>query len=207
MYKHIINLLKGSNPSRTLVSPVHLEWLANYVKKLGKGKLVECGVARGGCLALLHKANPDLRIIGLDSWEGMPSITEEDDTSKCKKWVGSKWGDETDVYKTYDFIGSSPKNLTLIKGWVEDTIPENISLFNDLDVLRIDTDFYNSVKFCLDYLYPKLKNGGLVILDDWHYNPKGVRKAVNDFLIENQIEASIKVHENGRGPAYFFKKL
>ena len=196
MYEDLINKLKwGSEPSRTLVSPVHLEWLANYVKTLGDGKMVECGVARGGCLALCSKANPQLTIIGLDSWEAMPNITEEDDTNKCSQWVGSEWGTKNDVYETYNIIKSSAANLTLIEGWFDKTIPANIETFNDLDILRIDSDFYKSVKFCLEQLYSKVKPGGLIILDDWHYNPKGVRKAVHDFLDKSNVKVDIKVHE------------
>jgi asparagine synthase (glutamine-hydrolysing) len=207
MYGQLIHKLKkGSTHSRrTLVSPAHLNWLANYVKTLGNGKMVECGVARGGCIALCNKANPNLTIIGLDSWEGMPGPTEEDDKSKCQRWVGSKWGTEEDVYASYKLIESSSNNLTLIKGWFDKTIPNNIELFNDLDILRIDSDLYTSVKFCLETLYDKVKPKGLIILDDWHFNPSGVRKAVNDFLDNRNINVDIHVHEKGRGPSYFFK--
>ncbi len=207
-YKNkIIKAKEGGQYTRTtLVSPVHLEWLMKYVSNLGTGKMVECGVARGGCLALCHLANPSLQIIGLDSWELMPQITEKDDKEKCSPWVGKPTsGKIEDVQKSYNKLGASSKNLKLIKGWIEDTIPQNIDLFENLDILRIDTDFYNSVYYALDKLYPQLKPGGLVILDDWHFNPKGVRGAVNDFFKKNNIKEQIAVHEKGRGPAYFFK--
>ncbi len=200
---------EGDYYSRTtLVYDVHLEWLMNYVSKLGKGsKMVECGVARGGCIALCHLANPYIKIIGIDSWKPMPNITERDDAKKCTPWVGTlTCGKIEDVQKSYDKLGASSKNLKLIKGWIEDTIPSNLNLFEDLDVLRIDTDFYKSVLFCLNELYPKLKEGGLVILDDWHFNPKGVRGAVKDFFLENNIDPTISVHTDGSGPAFFFKR-
>lgn len=196
------------NTRSTLVSPKHLEWLLPYVKNLGKGKMVELGVARGGCLALCGKINPQLIIIGCDSWEGMPNITKEDDENKCKQWVGSKWGTKEDVYKTFKKFNAPTDNLILLKGWFEDTLPKNIDIFNDLDILRIDSDFYNSVKYCLDMLYDKVKVGGVIIFDDWHFNNKGVKKAFQDFLNNRNInikDIEIKVHEKGRGPSYFFK--
>lgn len=197
----------GMYTRTTLVSPVHLEWLMKYVSGLGSAKMVECGVARGGCIALCHLANPSLQIIGLDSWEPMPQITDKDDKAKCSPWVGTPTsGKIEDVQESYNKLGASSKNLKLIKGWVEDTIPQNEDLFENLDILRIDTDFYSSVYFSLETLYPKLKEGGLVILDDWHFNPSGVRGAVNDFFEKNNISHQIVVHETGRGPAYFFKK-
>ena len=208
-YKNLINVAKSGDyyTRTTLVCPIHLEWLMNYVASLGEAKMVECGVARGGCIALCHKANPELVIIGLDSWEPMPKPTSKDDLKKCSPWAGTlTCGKIEDVEKNYKKLGSSMKNLTLLKGWLEDTIPDNMEIFEDLDILRIDTDLYSSVFFTLENLYPKLKPGGLVILDDWHFNPKGVRGATNDYFKKNNIEPEIKVHIKGRGPAYFFKQ-
>jgi O-methyltransferase/8-demethyl-8-(2,3-dimethoxy-alpha-L-rhamnosyl)tetracenomycin-C 4'-O-methyltransferase len=208
-YKNIVKKAKlGDYYSRlTLVYDVHLEWLMHYVAKLGEGKMVETGVARGGCIALCHYANPSLKIIGMDSWEPMPDITNRDDAAKCSPWVNTLTsGKMEQVYDSYKSLGASSKNLTLIKGWLEDTIPKNLNLLNDLDVLRIDTDFYESIIFTLRQLYPKVKDGGLIILDDWHFNPKGVRGALNDYFREQQLDHKISIHTKGAGPAYFFKK-
>lgn len=85
-YTKLITLCKqGSlNDRMTLVYPPHLEWLLDIVEKLGSGKMVKLGVVRGGCIALCAVANPNLKIIGCDSWLGMPEITKEDNTSKCQ---------------------------------------------------------------------------------------------------------------------------
>jgi len=190
----------------TLVYDVHLKWLMDYVSKLDTGKMIECGVARGGCIALCHLANPNMKILGLDSWEPMPDITEKDDEKKCKPWVNTpSSGKMEDVYKTYQKLGASTQNLTLIKGWLEETIPQNKELFEELDILRIDTDFYSSIIFTLRNLYDKVKSGGLIILDDWHFNPKGVRCAVNEFFEERGINPEMCIHKDGAGPAYFYK--
>lgn len=207
--KNVIKKAKagGVYERATLVYDVHLNWLMNHVTNLGNGKMVECGVARGGCIALCHVANPDLQIIGLDSWEPMPDITEKDDPKTCTPWVGKSIGGKIeDVKKSYETLDASDKNLTLIKGWFDKTIPDNINLFDDLDILRIDSDFYESVLFCLRELYPKLKDGGLVIIDDWHFNLKGVKGALDEFSKEIGVEFEIHIHTKGAGPAYFFKK-
>lgn len=192
----------------TLVYDKHLEWLLPYVEKLGKSKMVELGVAKGGCIALCSKVNPELEVIGCDSWEGMPEITDKDDKNKCEQWVGSKWGTKEDVYQTYKLFNAPVDKLTLLKGWFNDTLPKNINLFDNLDILRIDCDFYVAVKYCLEMLYDKVKPGGLIIFDDWHFNPKGVRGAWNDFCISKNIPfQNIKItsHTVDKGPVYFFK--
>ena len=159
-----INFLKGQSPSRTLVSPVHLTWLINHIRSLSSDaphKMAECGVARGGCIAMCSKENPNMTVIGLDSFQGMPPITEKDNKQKCQPWVGSQWGNAQDVYDTYSMIGADTKNLILLEGWFEDTIPSNLHIFDDLDILRIDSDFYKSVKYCLEMLFDKVKPGGV----------------------------------------------
>lgn len=200
---------KGSLYERpTLVYDVHLEWLLPYIEKLGKAKMVELGVARGGCIALCSKVNPELEVIGCDSWEGMPDITDKDDKEKCQQWVGSKWGSEKNVYETYKLFNAPTDKLTLLKGYFEDTLPKNIHLFNNLDILRIDCDFYVAVKYCLEMLYDKVKSGGLIIFDDWAFNNKGVKGAWIDFCKSKNISVNtikIIVHTVGAGPGYFFK--
>tara|TARA_B100001057_G_scaffold500688_1_gene617175 strand:+ start:15934 stop:16644 length:711 start_codon:yes stop_codon:yes gene_type:complete len=203
----------GNQKQLTEVGREDLYWLWEIVQKIGKGKMVECGVARGGCLAICSKANPELNIIGLDSWEGMPNITNRDNRNICLPQVGTTWGTIDDVYNSFKIIGASTDKLTLIKGFVQKTIPTNLELFHDLDILRIDTDFYESVKFCLDTLYDYVKPGGLVILDDWGFNPDGVQGAVNDFFKSKNINPEIQIHKldtlwhQGRykGPARFWK--
>jgi hypothetical protein len=199
---------RGTDETRmTLVSPRHLEWLMQYVTKLPPGAvMVECGVARGGCIALCHYVRPDMVIYGFDSWQGMPELTEQDNASKCVPQVGRTFGTMSDVLKTYTEFGSSPENLHLIRGWFEDTVPA--TPLPRIDILRIDCDFYKAVRYVLETMYDKVPPGGLVIFDDWHFNPEGVRQAWNDYaqmagIDEDKID--IKLHEVGRGPSYFFK--
>jgi len=45
----------------------------------------------------------------------------------------------------------------------------------------LDTDFYESTKVELEILYPRLVNGGILIIDDYG-SWKGCRKAVDDYF-------------------------
>jgi len=214
----LINKLRGTNPSRCLVSPSDLQWLASHVVTLGAGKMIECGVARGGTLALCHKVNPELNIIGIDSWDVIlgdvlkNGVTEKDDQSRCRKWVGDRsvCGTVADVYETYKMINSSTENLKLIKGYFTDSIPPNLHLFDDIDVLRLDCDFYEPITFCLEMLYDKVKQGGIIILDDWHFNPTGVRLATYEFLARKNVKVQILRAPGAKpdhGGVHFFKPV
>lgn len=63
-------------------------------------------------------------------------------------------------------------------GWFQDTVPgANI---DQIALLRLDGDLYESTLVCLQHLYPRVVSGGWVIVDD--YGLPGCREAVNQFL-------------------------
>ena len=158
---------------------------------------VECGVARGGCLALMaHTAGSKNKIYGFDSFEGMPDITNEDlsDYNKSDIYKGfGKVGDNLsggieNVYKTFETLEISMENVILIKGFFKDTlnIQENIDNIGEIGVLRLDGDWYESTKICLEKLYDKVVSGGIIIIDDYgHWI--GSKLATDEFRSKNNI--------------------
>ena len=71
-----------------------------------------------------------------------------------------------------------------MKGKVEDSllkkVPEQISL------LRLDTDWYESTKSEMEILFPRVAPGGLILLDDY-FRWMGSRKAVDEYIAANNI--------------------
>ncbi len=75
--------------------------------------------------------------------------------------------------------GYPAERIHLVKGLVEDTIPAQAP--EQLAMLRLDTDWYASTKHELEQLYPRLAEGGVLIVDDYgHY--EGARKAVDEYF-------------------------
>ena len=56
-----------------------------------------------------------------------------------------------------------------------------------ISILRLDTDWYKSIKHELIHLFPKLSKGGVLIIDDYRHW-KGVKKAVDEHIKENKIQ-------------------
>jgi hypothetical protein len=55
---------------------------------------------------------------------------------------------------------------------------------NEIAILRLDTDWYESTKFELDNFYDKVSVGGIVIIDDYgHW--QGCKQAVDEFLVKH----------------------
>lgn len=191
----------------TMTSAERIFGLVEGVKYISRNKipgdLVECGVWKGGsmmaaALTLQHTKDDDRRLFMYDTYEGMSDPTENDKTFSgeaavklLKKedreknadgvWAYSSLPDVQQVMKRTGY----PENLVyFIKGKVEDTIPQTLP--GSIALLRLDTDWYESTKHELTWLFPLLTKGGVLIIDDYGFW-KGARKAVDEYFEENNI--------------------
>jgi hypothetical protein len=158
-----------------------------------EGDLVECGVWKGGssmmmALTFLSRGVADKTMYLYDTFEGMSDPTEYDVSingklAKVQLLEEDKLKDDSiwcyapfeEVVHNMGLTGYPKDKVKLVKGKVEDTLPaiqpENIAL------LRLDTDWYESTKIELEILYPLLVTNGLLIIDDFgHW--EGAKKAV-----------------------------
>ena len=183
----------------TMVSKERLTNLYNQCEKFRNStySFVECGVAKGGCLAVMTSiAGTKNKIYGFDSFEGMPDITTEDlgEYNKSNPRTGfGKVGDNLsggieNVYKTFESLKIDMKNVSLIKGFFKDTlnVTKNIEHIGEIGVLRLDGDWYDSTAVCLEKLYDKVVIGGIIIIDDYgHW--VGARRATDEFRAKHNI--------------------
>ena len=95
------------------------------------------------------------------------------------------------------FSTGYPKDkLYFVKGMVEKTIPECVP--SKIALLRLDTDWYQSTKHELVHLYPLLAPHGILIVDDYGYW-RGAKKAVDEYLLENNIKILMnRIDSSGR---------
>ncbi|MCX6082992.1 MAG: macrocin O-methyltransferase, partial [Chloroflexi bacterium] len=74
------------------------------------------------------------------------------------------------------------EKLKFIEGNVLETLDH--SLPDNIALLRLDTDWYDSTKKEMTSLYPKLSLGGVCIVDDYGAWA-GSKQAVDEFMSEN----------------------
>jgi O-methyltransferase len=184
----------------TMVSEARLTNLYNQcVKFKDTGySFVECGVARGGCVAVMqYAAGENNKVFGLDSFEGMPSINEEKDISIYNKtdplfWVGKlNENGIKDIYNTFKTLNLNINNIELIKGYFSQTLTDdNIQKIGKIGVLRLDNDWYESTKLTIEKLYDNVVEGGVILIDDYG-TFIGCKTAIDEFRKRNNITSPL----------------
>jgi O-methyltransferase len=191
----------------TMTSPERIFGLIEAVKYISKfrvqGDVVECGVWKGGSMLtvadVLTKMNDSNRNLYLyDTFEGMSEPTEADvsyNNLSAGELLKTNEKTEENIYWAYSALDAVKKTMALstypqnkihfVKGKVEDTIPSTIP--DKIALLRLDTDWYDSTKHELIHLFPRLVSGGVLIIDDYGFW-KGARKAVDEYLSENNVQ-------------------
>jgi hypothetical protein len=204
------NLLFARVITRTLVAYDRLlntYELARRVERDGvPGAYVECGVWRGGAaalLALLARHEGKGRPTHLfDSFQGLPSPTVHDGVPGAPGATGA--AERTDLEPVglyvatrddvsqflFEALRLDPDRVLLHEGWFQHTLPAARHALRPIALLRIDADWYESVKACLDGLYDNVAEGGYVILDDYGSYP-GCRRAVEEFRAARGLEADL----------------
>ncbi len=177
------------------------------------GSFVECGVARGGCSALMAMvANGDRKVWLFDSFEGLPDPTIEDE-SDITKLIG-KDRHSSSLSKgyclgTYDEVAKllfsrlrlSKTKTFMVKGWFKDTLPRCKKEIGNISFLRVDGDWYESTKCCIENLFDNVVSGGYIFIDDYYL--EGCKQAVDEFLVKRN--ESVEFVFDNRGGCYFVK--
>ena len=157
-----------------------------------KGSIVECGVYQGQkinyfleTLNILKINNIDIYII--DTFEGMTESSNKDIQMITKK-VMKKNDLSASLESVKDRIYQTnyPKDkLHFIKMDVRNENDLRNAVKGDIIILRLDTDFYESTKSELNYLYPLLSEGGVLIIDDYG-SWLGSKKATDEYFLKKK---------------------
>ena len=172
----------------------------DYVVTNGiEGAIVECGVWRGGSIyamiqKLLAMGDQSRDIYLFDTFEGLPKPGTNDGVEALSihsRSQGTETGSEwckariSDVENLLASTGYDREKIHLIVGDVALSLPE--TSIDQIAVLRLDTDWYESTKIELEALYESVSLYGVLIIDDYGRWP-GCRKAVDEFFHARQFK-------------------
>lgn len=206
-----------SKPNTVLNS---YELAADCIKRGILGDFVECGVFAGtqsAAMALANEVNNGGRRSHLfDSFEGLPNPGPRDDstiTSLTDQYHCPKDGklvssgiDVCTVAQVEQHMkewGINPDNLWYYEGWFQETVQEaaEMGAIGPVAVLRLDGDYYESTKVCLEHLHPLVQPGGYVIVDD--YALTGCKVAMMEYWGQHNISPTVITIPDGGGPVYY----
>lgn len=186
----------------TMTTPERIFGLRRAVEYISSnhisGAIVECGVWRGGSMMAIAKTlqqldNTQYDLYLFDTFAGMPQPGEADGLFAQQKFEETKIGEDSsdwcyaslsEVKSVMDGTGYNQAKFHFVQGKVEETIPANAP--DQIALLRLDTDWYESTKHELIHLFPRLSIGGVIIIDDYG-KWAGARQAVDEYLLANNI--------------------
>ncbi len=205
---------------------------ARFIEISGiKGDFVECGVWKGGAVGLMALANMhyakecrDIHLFDAFTEICAPDATKDGEKAvnevKTRLGASAKVSGEleplTGIYDKYGGPSSIEENKELLEktiqypneklhyhiGWFQDTMSSSSKQIESISILRVDSDWYESTKICLEHLYDKVVPGGIVIIDDYG-RYEGCKKAVDEFMIKRNIKYFLNYSTTGC--RYWFK--
>jgi len=117
-----------------------------------EGLVLEFGVRHGNSIRQLAALSNQV-VHGFDSFEGLPEA----------------WHDEgKGSYSTKGLIPKVPENVTLHKGWFDETLPQFLAKYDEpIRLINIDCDIYSSTKTILGLLTPRIHAGSVILFDEY----------------------------------------
>ena len=184
--------------------------IAAYCEGAGiAGSYVECGVWKGGVSGLMAIANlrhgrhprqvhlfdsfmdicePDESVDGARAIEEARRMADMSSPLNgalvAMEGFYSQMGGPGTVGECralFSEIGYPADRVSIHEGWFQDTMPSIAPDIGSVAILRLDSDYYASTRYCLEQLFDHVVPGGFVIIDDYGCY-EGCRKAVDEFL-------------------------
>jgi O-methyltransferase len=189
------------------------EAVVYIVKHQIPGDIVECGVWKGGSMmaiarTLIENGVTDRRLFLYDTFEGMsqPTAVDRDFRGKPAARVLAESDKRTSMMWAYSRLDEVQRNMqrtgydeqkiVFVQGKVEDSLPARAP--EQIALLRLDTDWYESTYHELNHLFPRLSIGGVLIIDDYGYW-QGARKAVDEYFSAHRVPVLLnRIDDTGR---------
>ena len=146
------------------------------------GDIAEVGTYEGGSARLICEAKGDRTFYVFDTFEGLPEAAEAD--GKVHRVSQYK----VSLESVQEYLKDFP-NVHLYKG----LFPETSGPIEDktFSFAHFDVDLYESTRACLEFFYPRMIVGGIMLSHDYSILA-GVRQAFGEFL-EDKPEVLIEL--------------
>lgn len=168
----------------TALTEKEINWLIETSKNAPSGNIVIAGTYKGGDAMAIRLANPNKRIIVIDSFEGLADPEPED-------IVEEKVNATTMVAKEFSADGlenylSNFNKLKIsqphcFKMFITEETIRQIKIDN-ISMMWLDLDHYLPTKVCLEYFHDKLNKDAIIGCHDYGFvRCPGVKRACDSY--------------------------
>ncbi len=158
------------------------------------GDYAEFGVYRGETFAHVVRRSsplmPFMRFFAFDSFQGLPALTRADKNGEF--WEGQFSCTRRDFEQNLARLRAHTSRVRIVEGWFKDTLTNETAVEHSLESVSlafIDCDLYDSCVPVLGFLTKKVRQGSVLLFDDWlnfrGSRDRGVQLATREWLVKN----------------------
>lgn len=186
--KETLRLIRNTRRERKWLLTANEAFLVHSIARAQSqqtGAIAEVGVFEGGSARMICEAKGDVALHLFDTFEGLPQASKHDATVHRNKT--NLYACSLESVKKY--LQLYP-NVFFHKGLFPDSAAQ-VPKDETFSFAHFDVDLYESTLGCLEYFYPKMILGGVILSHDYSILA-GVRKAFTEFL-DDKPEALIEL--------------
>jgi len=142
------------------------------------GDFAELGVYKGETAKIIHLCAPERNLHLFDTFEGFPAEDLKDETGKASAYTTNHFAD-TSLEKVRTLL-EEQENIFYHKGYFPDSIGDSEDKI--FAFASIDADLYQPTKAGLEYFYPRLSPGGIILVHDYNSDWPELMRAVDEFV-------------------------
>ncbi len=181
----VVRLIRQVRKKRTSLQTAYEQYMVYSLAKAYShlpGEMAEVGVFQGASAKLFCEAKGDKTLHLFDTFEGLPKSSEHDRNVHGEKQYACS------LESVQEYL-QDERHVYYYKGMFPDSaadLPETTFSF-----VHCDVDLYESTLGCLNYFYPRMIKGGVILSHDYSLLA-GVKKAFAEFL-EGKPERPIEL--------------
>jgi acyl-CoA synthetase (AMP-forming)/AMP-acid ligase II len=167
------------------------------------GDVAECGVWKAATLIpvglFLRQRGISKTAYGFDSFEGLDESVEIDIEMGGAREHRKKIGGFSDT--SYEELVAKVNryglshSVKLVRGYFNETLGPYAD--RSFCFVHLDCVIYESYRQCLDFFYPRLVRGGIILIDEYHDPPwPGCTAAVDEFLAKTREPVETVTSDN-----------
>ena len=151
-----------------------LVYSAARARRRSAGSMAEVGVYEGGSARLICEAKGDTDLHLFDTFGGLPVVDDS------QKRVHREHQYACSFASVQSYLGRFPRVF-----FHAGRFPDSAPAVGDtpFSFVHLDVDIYQSTRDCLEFFYPRMVPGGVILSHDYSLL-SGVRKAVDEFLTD-----------------------